>query len=58
MYGGKGGGGLASIAGGAIVLPNTGGHLILVIVAITSIVIGSAIVLSVFGRWVAKKAYK
>jgi hypothetical protein len=57
MYGGKGGGGLASIAGGAIVLPNTGGHLILAIVAITSIVIGSAILLSILGRWVAKKAY-
>jgi hypothetical protein len=57
MYGGKGGGGAASIAGGAIVLPNTGGHIILTIVALTSIVIGTAILLSIFGRWIAKKAY-
>lgn len=56
MYGGKGGG-AASIAGGAIVLPNTGGHIILTIVALTSIAVGAAILLSIFGRWVAKKAY-
>jgi hypothetical protein len=56
MYGGKGGG-AAGIAGGAIVLPNTGGHIILTIVALTSIAIGAAILLSIFGRWVAKKAY-
>jgi hypothetical protein len=58
MYGGKGGGGgAASITGGAIILPNTGGHIILTIVALTSITIGAAILLSIFGRWVAKKAY-
>jgi hypothetical protein len=57
MYGGKGGGGAASIAGGAIILPNTGGHIILTIVALTSITIGTAIVLTTFGRWVAKRAY-
>jgi hypothetical protein len=57
MYGGKGGGGAASIAGGAIILPNTGGHIILTIVALTSITIGTAILLSIFGRWAAKRAY-
>lgn len=59
MYeGGKGGGGLASIAGGAVILPNTGGNVILQIVAITSIVVGSAIVLSTLVRLVAKRAYR
>jgi hypothetical protein len=59
MYeGGKGGGGAAGIVGGAIVLPNTGGNVILQIVALTSIVVGSAIVLSTLIRLVAKRAYK
>jgi hypothetical protein len=49
--------GVANLAGGAIVLPNTGGHVVLTIVALTSITVGAAILLSIFGRWVAKKAY-
>ena len=58
MYeGGKGGGGAAGIVGGSIVLPNTGGNVILTIVAISSIAIGSAILLSTIVRYVAKKAY-
>jgi len=57
MYGGKGSGGAASIVGGTIVLPNTNGHFILLIVALTSIVVGSVILLSILGRWIAKKAY-
>ena len=59
MYGGLGGGGggAASIAGGAIVLPNTGGHIILTIVALASIAIGAAILLTAFGRLIAKKYY-
>lgn len=57
MYGGKGSIGAASIVGGSIVLPNTSGHFILLIVALTSIVVGSAILLSILGRWIAKKAY-
>ncbi len=58
MYGGLGGGGgVASIAGGAIILPNTGGHIILTIVAFTSIAVGAAILLTVIGRYVAKKVY-
>jgi LPXTG-motif cell wall-anchored protein len=55
MYeGGKGGGMLVT---GGVVLPNTGGNTILTIAAISSIVIGSAILLSTFVRLVAKKAY-
>jgi len=56
MYGGKGGG-VASIAAGAIVLPNTGGHIILQIVALTCIGVGSAVLLSIFARWIVKRAY-
>jgi hypothetical protein len=56
MYGGKGGG-AASLTGGAILLPNTGGHIVLTIVALTSITIGSLILISVFGRYVAKRIY-
>jgi hypothetical protein len=52
-----GGGGTASIAGGAIILPYTGGHIILTIVAFTCIAIGSAILLTTIGGWVAKKVY-
>lgn len=55
MY--EGGKGAGAIAGGAILLPNTGGNTILTIVSIASIVIGSAIVLSTVVRFVAKKAY-
>ncbi len=59
MYeGGKGGGGLASVAGGTVLLPNTGGNVILQIVALTAIVVGSAIVASTLVRFVAKRAYK
>lgn len=58
MYeGGKGGGGAAGIVGGSLVLPNTGGNVILTIVSIVSIVIGSAILVSTVARYMAKKAY-
>jgi hypothetical protein len=57
MYGGKGGGGAAIVAGGAIVLPNTGGNVVLTIVALTSITVGTVILLSTLVRWIAKKAY-
>jgi hypothetical protein len=57
MYGGKGGGGAVSLVGGSVVLPFTGGHLILTIVAISGVTVGSAILLSIFGRWVAKRIY-
>ena len=49
--------GLTTFGGGVIALPNTGGHIVLTIVALTSITVGAAILLSIFGRWVAKKAY-
>ena len=59
MYeGGKGGGGAAGIVGGAIVLPNTGGNVVLQLVALTSIVVGSAILLSTVARLMAKRANK
>ena len=56
MYeGGKGGGGAAGIVGGSIVLPNTGGNVILTIVAIAGIVIGSAILLLNYRSFYSKK---
>ena len=54
---GMGGGG-ASVVSGAVVLPNTGGNVVLQVVALTAIVVGSAIVLSTLVRMVAKRAYK
>jgi hypothetical protein len=56
MYGGKGGG-FGGITAGTIILPNTGGHPILAFAAIMSIAVGSAILLSLFGRWVFKRIY-
>jgi hypothetical protein len=58
MYEGGKGGGAVGIVGGAVLLPNTGGNVILQIVAVTSIVVGSAIVLSTLVRLVAKRAYR
>ena len=55
MY--EGGKGAGAIAGGAILLPNTGGNTILTIASIASIVIGTAIVASIIVRFMAKKAY-
>jgi hypothetical protein len=58
MYGGRGsGGGAISLVGGTVVLPFTGGHIILTVVAISGIVVGAAILLSIGGRWAAKKFY-
>ncbi len=57
MYGGKGGGGIVGLGGGAIVLPNTGGNKVLQIVALTSITVGAVILLSILARWMAKKNY-
>jgi hypothetical protein len=58
MYGGLGGGGAASLASGAIVLPNTGGNTVLTVVAIASMSVGGAILLSTLARFVSKKAHK
>lgn len=49
--------GVASVTAGAIILPNTGGHIILQIVAFTCIAVGTAILLSYFARWIAKRNY-
>lgn len=43
---------------GAVVLPNTGGNTMLTVAAIVSMTIGGAILLSVFARFVMKRAYK
>jgi hypothetical protein len=43
---------------GAILLPNTGGNVPLTVAALTTIVVGSAILLTSAVRIVAKKAYK
>jgi hypothetical protein len=58
MYeGGKGAGPIAT-GSGAILLPNTGGNSLLTIVAITAIIVGSAIMISTVVRFMAKRAYK
>jgi hypothetical protein len=43
---------------GALILPNTGGNTALMVAAYTSIVVGSAILLTSVVRFVAKKAVK
>lgn len=45
------------VTGGAI-LPSTGGSTLLTIVAVTAIVVGSAIIVSTLVRAAAAKAYK
>ncbi|MEJ0072610.1 MAG: hypothetical protein WDN27_00745 [Candidatus Saccharibacteria bacterium] len=59
MYeGGKGGGiGGVTTTSSAILLPNTGGNVILTIIAVTGITVGSAILVSTLIRFVAKRAY-
>lgn len=54
MY--EAGKGAGPVVSGAVLLPNTGGNTILTFAAIASIVIGSAILLSTFARFVAKRA--
>ena len=55
MYSNAGKGGGAVLTGG-VLLPNTGGNTILTFVAIASIVIGAAILVSTLARFVAKRA--
>ncbi|MDB5160447.1 MAG: hypothetical protein JWO99_710 [Candidatus Saccharibacteria bacterium] len=45
-------------AAGAILLPNTGDNHVLFFVALVTVVIGSAIILSTLVRLAAKKFYK
>ena len=60
MYGGQpgqGAGPISTVAGGAL-LPNTGGNVVLTVIAIASIVLGVAIMLTSVARVVAQKANK
>lgn len=57
MYGGTVLGASTATAG-AIVLPNTGGNKALTVVALTSVIVGGVILLSMVVRLIAKKAYK
>lgn len=51
--------GASTVTGtGAILLPDTSGNIALTIAAITTIVVGSAILLSTVVRVIAKRAYK
>jgi hypothetical protein len=50
--------GASTTTAGALMLPNTGGNRALAVVALTSIVVGVAILLSTAVLLVAKKAYK
>ena len=50
--------GAGSVVNGACVLPTTGGNTLLTVVAITSIVVGTAIIVSTLVRAAAAKAYK
>jgi len=52
------GGGPVATGTGAILLPNTGGNVLLTIVAITAITVGVAIMISTLVRFVAKRAYQ
>lgn len=58
MYGNTDILGAATTTAGILVLPNTGGNDALLVVAVSSIAIGSLIVLSTVVRFVAKKIYK
>ena len=51
--------GASTVAGaGAMVLPFTGGNTLLTVVALVSMTVGGAVLLSTAVRYVAKKAYK
>jgi len=59
MYeGGKGACGAVCTGSGAVVLPNTGGSILLTVVAWTAITVGVAIMISTLVRFVAKRAYQ
>lgn len=50
--------GTSTVVAGAVLLPNTGDNHILFGVALTSVIVGSLIVLTTVIRFIAKKAYK
>lgn len=54
MY--EGGRGAGPILAGSVILPNTGGNRVLAVIAVTSIAVGVAIVVSTIVRFAAKKA--
>ncbi len=56
MY--EGGKGAGPIVTGSVILPNTGGNRALTVIAVTSIAVGVAIVVSTVLRLAAKKAHK
>lgn len=56
MY--EGGKGAGPVVAGVVTLPNTGGNRIVAAIAITSIVVGVAIIVSTIARAVAAKATK
>ncbi len=59
MYEGIGkGAGPVATGGGAVLLPNTHGNSLLTFVAITAIIVGSAIVVSTVVRFALKRAYR
>lgn len=43
---------------GAILLPNTGGNVLLTIASVVTLTVGSAILLSIVVRAIAQKAFK
>jgi hypothetical protein len=57
---GMGGGPVGPVATGAggVLLPNTGGNVLLTVVAWTAIAVGTAIMVSTLVRFVAKRAYQ
>jgi uncharacterized paraquat-inducible protein A len=56
MYGSVLGG--STVAAGAVLLPNTGDNHVLFVVALTSVIVGSLIILTTVIRFIAKKVYK
>ncbi len=54
MY--EGGKGAGAVVAGSVVLPNTGGNQVLTAIAVTSIAVGVAIVISTIVRFAVNKA--
>lgn len=56
MY--EGGKGAGAVATGSVILPNTGGNRVLTAIAVTSIAVGVAIVVTTIVRFAVNKAHK
>ncbi len=50
--------GTGTVAASAIVLPNTGSNRLMAVVAMVTLFVGVAIIVTTLARLVAKKAYK